>query len=255
MKVLEIHFPLTHNDVYEIIKEKYNPGVESLLIIFTNRFSPEYLFTKQDVILEIEEKLKSRKKEWFDYKEGKVFLNLDKLRIIKGLESLEWLKGNFPIDPEINFKEKVIEVRINIRKENLKTMSYQKRIFLSHKTANKEIVREYKKTLSVLGYNPWIDEQDMPAGTVAHRAISEGFKDSCAVIFFITTDFEDDRWLRAEIDHAINEKIEKGDKFSIITLVLSEDAIVPEPLKTYIWKSPKNNLEGLRDIISALPKM
>lgn len=49
----------------------------------------------------------------------------------------------------------------------------------------------------------------------------------------------------------------KGDKFSIITLVFSDDkgniGEVPELLKTYVWKQPADDLEAIQEIVKALP--
>lgn len=131
------------------------------------------------------------------------------------------------------------------------------KIFLSHKGADKPLVRLYKQTLELLGFEVWLDEDAMPAGTALHRGILQGFKDSCAAIFFITPNYKDEGFLETEVNYAITEKMNKGDKFSIITLVFSDDkgkiGEVPELLKTYVWKQPTNDLEALQEIIKALP--
>ena len=130
------------------------------------------------------------------------------------------------------------------------------RIFLSHKGADKQLVREYKRTLEELGFDPWLDEDAMSAGTELERGILQGFKDSCAAIFFITPSFKDENYLATEVDYAIAEKRNKAERFSIITLVFEEDGIkgtVPSLLHRYVWKEPKNDLEALREILRALP--
>lgn len=59
------------------------------------------------------------------------------------------------------------------------------KIFLSHKSEDKtSIVRDYKQTLQILGFEPWIDEDAMVAGTRLERGILQGFKESCAVFFY-----------------------------------------------------------------------
>jgi hypothetical protein len=130
------------------------------------------------------------------------------------------------------------------------------KIFLSHKGVDKLLVRDYKSTLDLLGFDTWLDEDAMPAGTSLDRGISQGFRDSCAVVFFMTPNFKDEGYLETEIDYARREKREKGDKFQIITLVIGvgEQKIdIPELLKTYVYKFPGSDLEGLREIIRALP--
>ncbi|NTU49828.1 MAG: TIR domain-containing protein [Desulfobulbaceae bacterium] len=130
------------------------------------------------------------------------------------------------------------------------------KIFLSHKGADKPLIREYKKTLEILGFDPWLDEDEMHAGSKLERALLKGFADSCAAVFFVTTSYKDEYYLASEVDYAIQEKRKKGDKFSIITLVFHEpnqQAIVPELLAGYVWKEPAGHLEGLREIVKALP--
>lgn len=135
--------------------------------------------------------------------------------------------------------------------------SNSKKIFLSHKGPDKSMVIDFKETLELLGYDPWIDDDAMPAGTQVDRAISQGMIDSCAVVFFITASFRDKGYLQTEINLAVQQKREKEDRFSIITLVFSgaggNVAEIPDLLKPYVWKSPSTPLEALREIVRALP--
>ena len=133
----------------------------------------------------------------------------------------------------------------------------EKKVFLSHKGADKAVATDFKQTLELLGYEPWLDEDAMPAGTELARGLLHGMKDSCGVVFFITPSFEDESYLRTEVDYAVEDKREKGDRFAIITLLLTgEDgskARIPDLLRRYVWKEPKTSLEALREIIRALP--
>lgn len=136
-------------------------------------------------------------------------------------------------------------------------MNDSKRVFLSHKSVDKDLVIDFKETLELLGYEPWLDEDAMPAGTVLERGLRQGMKDSCAVIFFITPKFKDEGFLETEINYAAQEKRKKGDKFAIITLQFggkdSEGASIPDLLSPYVYKTPKSHLEALREIVRALP--
>ena len=136
-------------------------------------------------------------------------------------------------------------------------MNDSKRVFLSHKSVDKDLVTDFKETLELLGYEPWLDEEAMPAGTVLERGLRQGMKDSCAVIFFITPKFKDEGFLKTEIDDAAQEKRNKGDKFAIITLQFvdkdGEEASIPDLLQSYVYKTPKSHLEALREIVRALP--
>ena len=130
------------------------------------------------------------------------------------------------------------------------------KVFLSHKGSDKPRVREFKKTLELLGFDPWLDEDSMRAGAELERAILKGFSDSCAAVFFITPNFKDESYLSSEVNYAIAEKRRKGDTFAIVTIVFDAAASrsnVPALLRQYVWKEPAGDLEALREIVSALP--
>lgn len=135
--------------------------------------------------------------------------------------------------------------------------SESKKVFLSHKGVDKQLVIELKKTIEILGYDPWLDEDAMPAGTQLERGLLQGMQDSCAVVFFITPSFKDEGYLETEINYAIQEKRKKKDKFAIVTLQFvganGSVAEIPDLLKTYVWKKPETQLEALREIVRALP--
>ena len=137
------------------------------------------------------------------------------------------------------------------------TISNAKKIFLSHKGVDKTKVVDFKKTLELLGYDPWLDEDAMPAGTSLERGLLQGMKESCGVVFFITPSFRDEGYLQTEIDYAVQEKRKKEDKFAIITLLFDSDddgrAQIPELLESYVWKAPKTSLEALQEMVRALP--
>jgi hypothetical protein len=137
------------------------------------------------------------------------------------------------------------------------SLSESKRVFLSHKGVDKEIVYDFKRTLEVLGYDPWLDEDAMPAGTPLERGLLKGMQESCGVIFFITPSFKDEGYLETEVNYAIAEKRAKGEKFAIVALqFIDKDGDlgeIPSLLKTYVWKKPRTPLEALREIVRALP--
>lgn len=137
------------------------------------------------------------------------------------------------------------------------TISDAKKVFLSHKGDDKEEVIDFKKTLETLGYDPWLDEDAMPAGTSLERGLLQGMQDSCGVVFFITPSFKDEGFLETEVDYARQEKRRKGDKFAIVVLRLADAdgnvGEIPELLTTYVWKEPKTLLEALREVVRALP--
>ena len=127
------------------------------------------------------------------------------------------------------------------------------RIFLSHKSVDKPIVMRYYNALKVMGFEPWLDEPDMPAGTNLERGIFDGFEKSCAAVFFITENFKDEKYLASEVDYAILQKRKKGNKFAIITLRYPNALPVPGQLTPYIFKDVLNDLDGFYQLVRALP--
>lgn len=152
----------------------------------------------------------------------------------------------------------------NLENELEKTLKYHEiitgvvkmKIFLSHKSVDKKLVREVKKTLNILGFDAWLDEDELYAGVSLERGIMKGFDDSCAAIFFVTPDFKDESYLGSEVDYAIAQKRAKKDNFAIIVLVIEKDGsfgVVPGLLNSYIYKKPENQLQMIQEIIRALP--
>ncbi|MDP3545111.1 MAG: toll/interleukin-1 receptor domain-containing protein [Phreatobacter sp.] len=132
----------------------------------------------------------------------------------------------------------------------------KQRIFLSHKNPDKGWVREFKSTLELLGFDPWLDEDAMPAGTSLERGILRGMQESCAAIFFLTPRFSDENFLASEIEYARAEQRARPRDFVIISLVFGESGrqpAVPGLLRPFVWKEPKSELEALREIVRALP--
>jgi len=127
------------------------------------------------------------------------------------------------------------------------------RVFLSHRSVDKELVYRYYRALEELGFAPWMDEPDMPAGANLEREILRGFTQSCAAVFFVTESFVDEAYLATEVDYATQQKREKGKKFAIVTLRYSGAAAIPELLTRFVYKDVENDLEGFYEVVRALP--
>lgn len=182
------------------------------------------------------------KKELFN------MLNLKKRDAIFLFDSTSSFK-KWNEDLERDLKENFLQHKMVMNMEPMK-------IFLSHKSVNKDKVRNFKNTLELLGFSPWLDEEAMSAGANLERSLQSGMKASCAAVFFITPDYKDEQYLASEIDYAIARK-RQDEKFSIITLVFSDNngkkGVVPDMLQPYVWKEPMNDLIALNEILKALP--
>ena len=49
-----------------------------------------------------------------------------------------------------------------------------RKIFLSYKGSDKDTVTDFRETLEELGYEPWLDDDAMPAGTLRERGLLQG---------------------------------------------------------------------------------
>lgn len=197
---------------------------------------------------------------WIKWNAESLFLDLSKMK--EAFQDLfyncDWMKGVVKVDPQFDV-ELITEVPIvtyQMTKEQIE-LTFPKKIFLSHKGSNKEFVKKFYEVLKELGFDPWLDDEDMPAGMDPNRGILKGLQESCACIFFITPEFKDERYLTFEIDCAQKQKMNKGEKFSIITLQFTNEegkkGVVPDILQISLWKVPKNNMEALKYILRGLP--
>lgn len=223
------------------------------------------ILKNREAISKVKEDISRNNIQWLSIKGNKWIFDLTLLKSEYDVfKEINWFKGKIAIEPEVEaekgskFGEKIDVTRVSYYlTEELVNMNIPTKIFLSHKFANKPLVRNFDSTLRILGFDTWLDEDAMHAGVELERSILQGFKDSCAAVFFITPEFKDENYLATEINYAIAEKREKGNRFAIITLVFKDQngnsGLVPELLKPYVWKEPANNLEALREIIKALP--
>ena len=190
----------------------------------------------------------------------------------------DWFRGNLSLEMEFYHEEKEeprysftnadIPTREQTRKsyktfatilmtEEIVMEHAPMKIFLSHKGVDKQLVRRYKNALEVVGFEPWLDEDAMPAGTNLDRAILQGMQNSCAAVFFITPNYVDDGYLAKEIDYAVQEEHVKKDRFKIIALVLEDESgkkgEVPVMLRRFVFQAPDHELTGFHQIIRGLP--
>jgi len=196
---------------------------------------------------------------WLTYEKKVWMLNFEVLRQGFAKEKIEkhW-RGKMQVEPEVE-ELKTSDtsstlVHLFISQEDAKVQTRSK-IFLSHKGEDKKMVRRFLRALEVIGYEVWLDENNLRAGDHLERGIRRGFEESSAAIFFITENFKDERYLKAEIDYAIEQKRLWEDEFRIITLAFRKGSArveIPPMLKNYVWKNPSTELDALIEIVKAL---
>jgi len=215
------------------------------------------LYDENQCYFLVSEVLKDNNVDWLIWDKKYWMLSADKIKeYFTFLEKEEWLYGNLVVAPKVSYSSKETYIRFEISSTEV-TMQTKTRIFLSHKGIDKQLVRRFKTALESFNYKPWLDEDHMKAGDELERALLRGFTDSCAAVFFITPNYGVEGYLATEINHALQEKRDKGDKFSIITLNLPDEhgnfGEIPRLLRQYVWKEPNNEIEALTEIVKALP--
>ena len=221
--------------------------------------------SKREAEKNVAHTLKRNDVSWLRWEKPNWFFSAEEFKnAFPSFKNDHWLIGQLILTPDIENARKVVfnkereetHVRFVITLEEIEDQM-PKRIFLSHKSTDKEMVRRFKKCFEELNYAPWLDEDDMHAGVQLERGLLKGFSDSCAAIFFITPNYVDESYLATEINYAIQEKRVKGDRFSIITLVFTDQngnhGEVPGLLRQYVWKEPKSEVEAFTEVVRALP--
>jgi hypothetical protein len=231
---------------------------EEIAVVFTGG----WLNIRRNILVFWDGVLEANNIRWVWKQANDWYIDFDALNEqIEIFRDLGWLKGVALVNPE------VIEYPDSVRGGTRKCLEFRVyreefvvnrncKIFLSHKGVDKPRIRQYFRVLKTLGFDPWLDEDAMVAGTPLERGLLEGFEHSCAAVFFVTPSFQDENFLATEVNYAIAQKREKGDRFSIITIVFSnkkQKGKVPALLKSYVWKEPPSPLDALDEIVRALP--
>ena len=91
----------------------------------------------------------------------------------------------------------------------------KKRIFLSYARENHtRVKRHYKRFLSE-GFKPWMDMLDLQPGETWEVEINKAIVESSFFIAFLSSSWQEDRYMPKEIDIALTVKAAKSDNFVI----------------------------------------
>lgn len=105
-------------------------------------------------------------------------------------------------------------------------------VFLSHASADKELVRAVAVQLQSLGIETWLDEQQLRAGESLTARIEHGLAGAAVVALFLSRRALASRWVEAEMRAALHAQIEDKRYRAIIPVVL-DDCEVPLLLADY----------------------
>ncbi|NOS90861.1 MAG: toll/interleukin-1 receptor domain-containing protein [Cyclobacteriaceae bacterium] len=231
----------------------------------SNELNIEFIFfgklTKRSSFLKLEKRIIEGVLPWLKREYKKWVFDLDLIRkTFPQLKGVKLLSGKVLIDPEVEESSTYGSLSTStlvsfVITKNEIAMQQSKKIFLSHKSVDKKMVRRFKRALEAIGYEVWFDEQNLKAGDHLERGILKGFDESCAAVFFVTENFQDEKYLKSEVNYAIAET-RKKDYFKVIALAFKsgrKKVEMPALFEQFVWKDVATEMDGLIEIINALP--
>ena len=143
--------------------------------------------------------------------------------------------------------------RSNLTQEIAKSLD-QPRIFLSHASSDKALVRQFASDLHDAGIRPWLDEAEINAGDSIRETISSALKASDVVLIFLSNASAASTWVQHEVAMFVGQ----DESRRVIPVVLDEAgrelaARLPtiEGLLYVDASSPEKRSEAIRKIIKA----
>ena len=120
-------------------------------------------------------------------------------------------------------------------------MMTKKKLFISysHEDANK--VKKFALLLSLHGFDLWMDEKKVSSGDSYTTKILNGIHESDIYLVFLSTASLKSKWVDAEIDFALREKIER--KHLIIIPILLENIEMPISLSNIDYLDARFSLQ------------
>lgn len=107
--------------------------------------------------------------------------------------------------------------------------------FLCYAKEDQDVVREFSKRLTAEGWiDPWFDEDDILPGQVWRDTVTNGVRNSHAVIIFLSKiALASDGYFHKEIKLALDTAAEKPEGTIFIIPIRLDECEVPEVLKKY----------------------
>lgn len=256
---LVVYFMMGGQASYQDTSDIGSFGESEAFEVYFNAFGYE---SDKRVLRSFRDCLVTAKIGWIYERSGAWVLDPAALRTeVPDFELPEWLNRQTTVEVEVLRYEDEFggqrrqKARVFLRIDEA-DMQKASRIFLSHKSVDKELVRKVATALDLTGLSPWLDERDMSAGAHLERSLAAAFRESFAAVFFVTSSYEDAGFLSTEVDYAIREKRARGE-FAIITVRISapneKPPEIPILLQSYVWKDARDGLEALIEILRAIP--
>jgi hypothetical protein len=124
------------------------------------------------------------------------------------------------------------------------------KVFISHSSLDKPVVRQISEAIEKAGFAIWLDEHELLPGDPLAERISEALANAKVVIVVVSENSLKSKWLKFELNKAADLMIQG--KCRLIPAVIDNSALPPEVLGLLYADFTKNFEYGITSIISAL---
>ena len=100
------------------------------------------------------------------------------------------------------------------------------KIFLSHSSKDKKIVKRIKEDLSSHGYKTWLDDEDIPFGSSIVEQIEKGLTECNILIVFLSLNSVLSKWMQSEWQVQFFRQVNES-KTRILPILLTNCTIPP----------------------------
>jgi hypothetical protein len=121
-------------------------------------------------------------------------------------------------------------------------MAENPKVFISHASEDKErFVLPFATRLRSKGVDAWVDRWEMvPGDSLVTKIFEEGIKNAQAVIVVISEHSINKKWVRAELNAGVVNRIEEVSKLIPVVLGDVDESKIPQSLKDTLWEPIKD---------------
>lgn len=120
------------------------------------------------------------------------------------------------------------------------------KVFISHSSLDKDVVRKLSNDLMDYGIDVWLDEWEMQAGDSLIEKIQQGLEDCTYVLAIISKNSINSNWVKVELEAALTVEINTG-KVIIIPVLIEDGLDLPLLLKSRIYLSIAHDYQAALD--------
>jgi 2-polyprenyl-3-methyl-5-hydroxy-6-metoxy-1,4-benzoquinol methylase len=126
------------------------------------------------------------------------------------------------------------------------------KIFISHSSKNKTVVRKLVQDLRKNNVDVWFDEDDVDVGDSLITEIQKGIKESDFLAIWLTKESVESGWVTREWETKLMDEI-NNKRISVFPL-LAEDVEVPDMLGTKLYADFRNYEHGLNQLLRRIER-